>query len=203
MFRNESPNLPAHFWNELKKAFHNWQKSDPSAHLVFNDGKEKEFIRLFDEHYRRVKEHYMTDTTLNLDAHKQAAILLVSAIESCAITQTCDDKSALALGPYAIALDVALSFLADGISEKVKPFGVSIDKICMPIAFACRTNYFDVMRRLLYYENPGESHDKNLYDLKLNVLEWADRFFLLENITLLYSGIDPILLKDQVSEEVL
>ena len=183
-------------WNALKESFLNWSKKSEKGTFCFNEEKKQQFCDRFDDNYNTILNELMTSNTKTLDAHKQAAIIVISALESNVITQTCQDDEMISLGPYAVVLDVALSFLLKTINEKVKKLTKPIRELSLPTALACERDYFDIMRRLLYYEDPNVKDKGINYKTSFSIIEWADRFFLLEYITLLENHIDPRLVKD-------
>lgn len=194
MVEDKSDYLPIinQFWNSLLASFdraHDNMEDGNTLH--FNPTRRKKYTKIFSDTYSKILDKYMTAETVRLDAHKVAAISILAALKAEVVSQE-PNEDLLSFGPYVIALDTALSYLSQKISEKVRvkyPNKESIDLV-FPVPFICDTEYFDVMARLLYYENDG-SHDENDSNMRYNIFEWADRFFLLEYLTYLQSGIDP------------
>lgn len=166
--------------------------------IVLVDEKQLEFKTKFCDYYKDMMEDFMTGDTKSLDAHKQAAILVKAAIDSGVLKQDSGENE-VALGPYAVILNVAFSYLLQCIDERAKKIGVSVSRMELPIALACETPYFEILCRILYYEDTrkGASGEKVM---PINLLDWADRFYLLEYITLLQNKLDPILFQDKFWE---
>ena len=158
--------------------------------VIFHEDRYEEFERLFMEQYRDVKDRFMVDNTVALDSHKQAAILTICCLEANVIEHISDDPNQISIVPQMIAINVALSYMKNCINEVLKDKGINkkIDIYYLPVALACETPYQEIMCRMLYYE-------QNESDMSFNVLELADRYFLLEYINLLQRGIEPNLLK--------
>lgn len=152
------------------------------------------YSKYFSQNYRMIQANFMSKDTDSLDVHKQAAIVAISMLEAQVIKQNSDcSEGQIPIGQYVVALNVALSLLQHDINARLEDSEYS-DKhptISMPIVFACDTPYFEIMCRMLYHEDPARSKDTGWGGLRYNVLEWADRFYLLEYITILTSGINP------------
>ena len=196
--KNSGTKLPAveNFWSELKNSCNKWSKKENGNTLSFHPERKNDFFKLFSKYYNIIKEQFMTPETKGLDAHKQSAIMVISALEANIIEQT-QEEGKVALGVQAVILDVAFSYLEKNINNKLEEIGAHTVKLKLPIALACETSYFDILRRILYYEDQREKIDDDCYKMSYNVIEWSDRFFLLEYITLLSNGIDPQLVKDK------
>lgn len=70
-----------------------------------------------------------------------------------------------------------------------------IDRYVMPIPFSCETNYFDVICRNLYYEENSKDEDgEKLW--RLNPLQLANTYYLIELYTLEHNGISTSILKE-------
>ncbi len=81
------------------------------------------------------------------------------------------------------------SYLSERLRKK--KISTQVEQYYFPVAFACNTPYGNIMCRILYYEQHKE------HGMDFNVLELADRLFLLEYINLLQYGIEPTLLKEK------
>ncbi len=179
------------FWSALENAYTIWSRKDDGNTLSFHPERKAEFLELFDGYYETIKGQFMTLATKGLDAHKQAAIMVISVLEANIFEQS-KMEGKVSLGVQAIVLDVALSYLEKSINGKLKEIGIHAIRLELPMALACETSYFNILRRILYYEN----NENGSYEMKYNIIEWADRFFLLEYIVLLKNGIDPQIVKD-------
>lgn len=186
-------------WAALQEACAFWNQKEAEEKLTFHSERKKEFIDFFAKYYETIKGQFMTPETKALDTHKQAAIMLISAWEANAIEQTPCEEGQIPLGCQAVMLDVAFSYLEQSINRKLEDIRVRPIKLKLPEALACDTSYFNILRRMLYYELPTRGRQgSEKYKMNYNILEWSDRFFLLEYITLLENGIDPKLIKDNV-----
>lgn len=176
-------------WNAIKEGYRACSKH--CSGLIFHEEKYGEFARLFEKQYNDVLKRFMKEGTTALDTHKQAAILTISCLEANVIEHELNNPDQISIAPQLIAVNVALSYMKDCINDviKRKGFGKHIDKYYFPVAIACETPYEQIICRILY-------HEQNEPDMSFNVLELADRYFLLEYITLLYRGIEPSLLKE-------
>lgn len=187
------------FWKAVENSCKQHNKARPSEKEVkFNKDKKDKFIQCFEKYYAKIKDEFMTEDTEALDCHKQIAIFLLSVIESQALSQE-EEEGKVALGPYAVALNVAISFLEGQINKRVKKIGRSIKKLELPYPIACRNSYFSILCRLLYYEDAwNQKRVPCASDLKFQILDWSDRFFLLEYIVLQQNKIDPLLLNETI-----
>lgn len=194
---------PEKMWQAIQESFDFWNQKEKSQQLIFHSERKEKFIEAFAEHYEFIMDNFMTTETKALDTHKQVAIMLVSAWEANAIEQVSCEEGQIPLGCQAVLLDVAFSYLEQSINKKLEDIKVRPIKLRLPKALACDTSYFNILRRMLYYELvlEGEQNNKG-YCMAYNILDWSDRFFLLEYITLLENGIDPMLIKDSVRKSV-
>lgn len=183
------------FWKALARAYENAQKAHPDISMKFNSNKQDKFEQIFTDYYENIRTNFMTEETEALDRHKQAAIFVVSAIEAGVVSQQCDEHE-MALAQYVIVLDVSLSYLVGCINRRLNKIGKSIPRIQLPSAWACDTKYFTILSRILYYENE-DTKMAGTEKMSYNVIEWSDRFFLLEYITLIQNQIDPNFMKDK------
>lgn len=164
--------------------------------VLFTTEAYSKFKGQFEYHYKIFMDEFMTEETEELDEHKQAAVIVISAIKSNAIQQSVRNDE-IALAPYAIALKVGISFLLDRINEKLIGVGEKkIEEFQLPVPIACDTPYFESLCRMLYYEDSSDDKNGISYPMSLNMVELADRFFLLEYILLLKNNIDPWILKE-------
>lgn len=138
----------------------------------------------------------MTDDTVVLDSHKQAALLTICCLQLNIIeySEIPQDDDELHIIPQMIAVNVGLSYMLQCLNDllQIKKINKRIERYYFPIALACSTKYEKIMCRILFQEQ----HEK---DLDFNVLELADRYFLLEYINLLQYRIEPTLLKETAS----
>lgn len=160
--------------------------------LKTHDGKKQEFAQKFSKLYNYILKTFMSEETKDLDPHKQAAILIISAIE-CEIVDPQEDIPNGNRIIYNVALAAGIVYLQNRMSARLKNADMPCGDMAIefPEAFTCETPYFSIMTRMLYYEDPKQK-TKNYTGnfLEYNILELSDRLFLLEYITLLQNGID-------------
>lgn len=176
-------------WKEIQSLYEQYRITYPE--LIFHEEKYELFNNLFNTKYNDIMDRFMKDGTEALDPHKQAALLTICCLESYIIEHELKNTEQLSIIPQLIAIIVGLKYMLDCLNKKLLEKGIikKIKEYYFPIAIACDTPYIEIMCRLLY-------HEQNQSDMSYNVLELADRYFLLEYITLLQRRIEPSLLKD-------
>lgn len=185
-------------WDALRRTC---EQTDEKSGITFCAEKYEQFEDNFKRYYEMFRNDFMTAKTTELDEHKQAAIIIVSAIEANAIRQEAKEGM-IALAPYAVPLNVSLYFLLDRINEKLKRVGEKeITEFFLPFPLACDTPYFESLCRILYLENGGAKETGITYPMSFSVVEWADRFFLLEYILLQQNSINPFQLRENIPRE--
>ena len=173
-------------WKAIEAECKRFQKNDSS--IQFHKEKFDDFDKIFRERYHSIMDRFMKETT-ELDSHKQAAIITISALEA-EIVQQDVSEGQISIVPQLIAINVGLSYMNDRLNDVLSKKRLGrIGRYILPVAIACDTPYIEIMSRILYYEQTQE-------DMSFNVLELADRFFLLEYINLMDKGIEPYALKD-------
>ncbi len=130
--------------------------------------------------YDQYKDKYLKDEVEFLDRHKMAAILVVEGIKCNVMVPSQGenvDSSKLFVGCEKILLLAAVDYLLAHMNRCFIANDLKkIDTFIYPNAFTCKTKFVDVLSRTLYY-----SHT----DFSLNIMELAEKFFLLEYITIL------------------
>lgn len=185
-------------WNAIESECRRFQEKDCA--IKFNEEGYHDFEELFNRHYNDIMTRFMRETT-ELDSHKQAAIITISCLEAKVIKlEVKSDKPSegshlqeneIFIAPQLIAVNVGLSYMNDRLNEILEKKHLEpVDHYFLPIAFACDTPYIEIICRLLYYEQHED-------DMSFNVLELADKYFLLEYISLIQNGIEPMLLKNK------
>lgn len=174
-------------WKLIEEEYEKYFKTKDIS-IEFHNENKKKYEECFTNLYQYVMDRYMVETEV-LDSHKQAAIITISCLQSKVIV--CKPKeNEICIAPQVIAISVALSYMGEYLNEILKQKRLpSIKEYIYPVAIACDTPYMEIMSRILY----REEHDE---ELTFNVLELADRYFLLEYINLLQHGIEPSLLKE-------
>lgn len=185
-------------WEALR---HTCAQIDEKSGVTFCEEKYEQFVENFERYYQLFRDDFMTAKTTELDEHKQAAVIIVSAIEANVIRQEAK-AGMIALAPYAVPLNVSLYFLLDRINEKLKKADEKeIAEFFLPFPLACDTPYFESLCRILYFENGGAKEAGITYPMSFSLVEWADRFFLLEYILLQQNSINPSQLRENVPKE--
>lgn len=181
-------------WVALRECFTKEIKPQ-HPEIEFNEIKKEQFVRTFCDLYEYVKKTYMTKETDYLDRHKQAAILVCCVLKEDVLVSRDIPKDKRFVGKYSMALALGLSFLCDQINEQLLAKGISnkVDTLTDIEAFACPTDYFNVLFRNLYFE---ETAQKSVF-----VLTLANTLFLLEYIALSKQNIDLNILKEYASNE--
>lgn len=171
-------------WETLIKETKKAKEKDP--HIVLHLEKEEEFKKRMNDLYDEIKEKYMKKEVDFLDRHKVAAVAVVAIIKCDLITYDIEIKNnEIFIGQEVIALNVALSMMLKMLNEKIKKSKMwwkKVNRYVMPIAMSCDTPYILILARNLYYSQR---------DFQLNVLDLADKFFLLETITFKKKRINP------------
>lgn len=172
-------------WNLLQSEYNKYD----NPNFKFNTEKEETFKRMFTEKYHHIMKEYMDESVDNLDRHKVAALIIVSILETEAISFENLEKDYIFIGAELLALRVGLAYMLKKLNEKLAERGVdkTIEEFTFPTAQSCPTPYMEIMCRNLYYAKT---------DFKLNPLDLAERLFLVENIMLIKEGIDPDILKE-------
>ena len=180
-------------WQTITEAYEGYKSNYPE--LVFHNDKKEEFNSLYKEKYMDVMNMFMTDDTSELDSHKQAALITICCLQLNIIEYpkiSSDNNDELFIIPQMIAIGVGLSYMLQCLNEllRVKNIKKQISQYYFPIALACNTPYEKIICRILYFE---QNHIGNM---EFNVLELADRYFLLEYLNLLQIGVEPPMLKE-------
>jgi hypothetical protein len=131
----------------------------------------------------------MREGTDNLCRHKVAAVAIKSIVDAQLIYMENIPGDCIFIGLYRVAVNIGLSYMINRLNCHLAELKVGkvIERCTMPIAFSCDTPYIEIFARNLYYTKENNQD--------INVLDVADRLFLLEYITLQDNGIDPELLR--------
>lgn len=126
---------------------------------------------------------------VNLDRHKVGAIIAIKGSRGHYFT--CKHESQpneLFLGQFSIPLIVGLSLVEQELCNDLQKYRLvdNIDDIVLyiPEPSSCNTLYIDSLARMLYF---AQKYD---VDELMQVLEFANTFFLIEECTLLSNKID-------------
>lgn len=175
-------------WKMFDEVCQDMRSQDP--HIIFHADKKQKFFDSFQKMYDLILNECMdVKRGINtLDRHKVAGIIVVSGIESEFVSMQELKNGTVFLGKEIISLSVALSFLQAALNMELEKAGSEkrIGQFVYPQALMCKTDYFDIMARNLFYSQKY---------WQMNPLELAEKFFLIENYTLEKNGIDPAILR--------
>ncbi|MCM1439752.1 MAG: hypothetical protein NC131_11225 [Roseburia sp.] len=175
-------------YEALKNTFDAYKKR--YKNIKFNDDYEK-FDLYFNEEYDLFRKKYMIRGDEELDRHKVAALIIVAAMRSQLISCEGKVKSGyFNLQSENIIVDVAFAWIKNELNLLImkKDPSKKVMKLIMPEAFACDTSYYNIFCRSLHY-----SYHENL----LNVLELAEKLFLIEYIAVRENKIPISYLKEK------
>lgn len=174
-------------WAAIKEEINFLQDTDKN--IIFDDSKYDFFKNEFEHNYDLIKDKYMDKKVTALDRHKVAAVMIVSMLNTKAISYKKESDRYIFLGGEMIATEIALSWMCQSLNERLKEIGIQIEitKYSMPHAFACDTPYFEIFCRNLFFSQEN---------YQLNPLDISEKLFLLEYITVIENNIDPIKLHE-------
>lgn len=175
-------------WTMFEKVCNDMQKED--ERIQFHPEQKQLFFDKFQELYDCILQQCMDEGIESLDRHKITAVIAICGIESNFVSMDSVPDKMTFLGREIISLSVALSFMQAALNNQLKEKGndKGIKAYIFPKAWTCTTDYFDIMVRNLYYSQQY---------WKINPLELAEKFFLIEYITLEKNGIDPEILREE------
>lgn len=155
--------------------------NDKGFQIVLHKEKYEEYKKAVQSRYEKYKTDYMVVSKVeNLDRHKTAAILVTQGLDQHIIGTSNKVKDGqIDIGAQKVLLLCAFDYMLAMINYIIRERNSSLEPIksfCYPQAWACKTNYIDIISRSLYYAQK---------DYKLNDMELAEKFFLLEYITVL------------------
>lgn len=174
-------------WKLLTTECQKYSQENPN--FKFDESKKDIFKECFIHKYDNFKDNYMDPSVDFLDRHKVAALIIISILETHAISYDNLNKDYVFIGAELMALKVGFAYMLEKLNEKLSSRGEDkkIEKVIFPNAQSCNTPYIEIMCRNLYYSNR---------DFVFNPLDLADRLFLVEYITLSSQKINPDILKD-------
>ncbi len=178
-------------WDSICAGINVIRMNDSSIKSDDLNKKKKVFEDNFHLLYDKINRDYMTSDTETLDRHKVASIIMVSIIKSNILTtQTTIPADKHFMGNYILATDCGFAYMLKELNEKLRNLGQKeIRNFFFPDAMACKTSYYRIFFRNLYFAN-------NDSDWNLNPLDIAERLFLLEYMTLKEEGINPNILNE-------
>lgn len=175
-------------WTMFEKVCNDVQKED--ERILFHPEQKQHFFDKFETLYEYILQHCMEEGIESLDRHKVTAVIVMCGIESNFVSMDNVPDKMTFLGREIISLSVALSFMQAALNNQLKENGIDkgIKEYVFPKAWTCKTDYFDIMVRNLYYSQQY---------WEINPLELAEKLFLIEYITLEKNGIDPEILREE------
>lgn len=188
------------FWDVLYDKIK--QLDDVDQYVVFNDSNEARgrFIANFKELDFTIATEYMKPHIDGLDRHKQAAILIIAAINAEPVIYK--DKGDVPKGKVfvwqTVPVACGLSYMLDQLNrllDKKGSTGARLEKYYFPKPLSCTTDYLVVLGRNLLYASKKNAH------WKLNPIDLANTLFLLEFIATEHYDIDTECLKEYTSHQ--
>lgn len=148
--------------------------------VTFCADKKEKYISAVEKRCAEYKEKYMDTEVKYLDRHKIAAILVVEGLNIGIIEKAqeyVETQGFLFVGPQKILLMGALEYLRAMMNEAIEGTSLApISEFLLPSAWACSTDYLDIMSRNLCLAQT---------EFQLNDMELAEKFFLIEYIAIL------------------
>lgn len=182
-------NTPQYTWDSIAD-YYNTKINGKYYGVKFNYKNKDKFVEYFKAEYNNIMKDYMKNTVKTLDRHKQAAILIADIIENKVVySELNDDENRIFIGTEQIALLFGLSFMRDSLNNILKQKHLKeIKEYSFPEPMSCKTTYFDVLTRDLYFQ---EHNNNSVYILFLSHI-----LFQIEYLTLKENGIDPKILRE-------
>lgn len=177
-------------WKNIKQTTTYYKKSNKN--IVLNESKKDEFKNEFENMYKEIRSKYMKENVKFLDRHKTAALIIV-CMTKCELTYLENkDENLVYLGNEMFSTEIAFNWMLNSLNKTLRKNGIKeLKDYILPEPFTCKTRYFEVFCRNLYFAK---------MDFVLNPLEIAEKLFLIEYITLLKSGIDTSILKQDLTD---
>ena len=168
------------FWNAVSRKCKELSTQDDV--LLLDESLKDAYLESCDAAYKKCKEENMHEGVENLDRHKVVAILVIQGLALDIVKRKgindVDTEKDIFIGKEKALLICAISYIAQQINKAIDESHEAIDtmsRFILPKAFSCKTNYIDIMCRLLHYGKQGHT---------LTILDLADHFFLLEYIAI-------------------
>lgn len=158
--------------------------------IKFNAESKEKYMKTFEVLYEQICNDYMEDNKMPLDRHKIAAIIIVSILKAEVLGTVELNEEKVFTGNYVLATEVSFSYMLGELNAKLKEENQKeIEDFVFPQAMSCKTDYFKIFYRNLFFANSNS-------EWGLNPLDIAERLFLVEYITLIEKKIDPNILKE-------
>jgi len=153
--------------------------------VLFNNDPEamNRFKANFVELYNFIFDKFMKKESKDLDRHKTAAICAISISQSkLVVPANIISEEEVFVGDWTIAINVALTYLLSQLNvELTKVQSKTVERLYMPPVFTCERLYPEVAGRHLYFNKQDGG--------RVSPLDLAEKFYLLECITLERNGI--------------
>lgn len=209
-------NTPKMIWSSIERYYDEHPNIVEENEIVLDKKKKNDFIKTFTNLYNQIKTNYMKDEVKELDHHKQAAILIYSAMANTIIYSTKHQNIKYGNSPKEtrklsgiqdvfielekIALKSGLEYMRQDLNKTLSNLKMQeISEYSFPTPMSCNNDYFLVLTRQLFYDfHYGKIDNPEVYILSL-----ANVLFLIESITLIENGIDIKELKKHINQNVL
>lgn len=169
--------------------------SNANKDIIYDSTKEEEFNNIFQKYYDIILKNYMKKEVKNLDAHKQAAIGIVTfcLVKPFSIKSISVDE--VFILNESLGLSVALSCMCDYLNKRLvkKKINKQIEEYIMPELINCDENFFFALCRNIYSEEECFYDEKVIEKFIINL---SNTLFLLEYLTLKENNIEPSKLKE-------
>lgn len=194
--------LAGSLWDEFQKSVDELTKANDNKDIVLKCkdavASKAKFCKLFNKEYNYILIQYMDESVVCLDKHKVTAILIkelctINYVQSYGI----NTKTEVSIVNESLAMDVALRYMLKELKKELDDCGINNTKITqfiLPEASACDTDYITILARNLYFT-------RNNRRWRFNTLEFAEKLFLLECITLMRHGIETADIRKKHQEQ--
>ena len=153
--------------------------------VSLNDGIVEKYIDDCSQTYDLYRLRFMTSGVTSLDRHKIASILVLEAIANDLIKtdESIIPEGMISIGQEKVVIRCALYYIQREFNQLIEGHSFEkMDRFILPTAFSPQTKYIDTMCRI-------QLHSKKFYNkteyLQIALMDLADRFFLLEYISIL------------------
>lgn len=174
------------YWELVREYCSVMQKNKLQVYMVENS--QEPFCIAVEERCNKYRSNYMKPDVKSLDRHKLAAIMVeeglnLNIIDADAIDQILEADN-INIASEKILMLAALDFLKAEINKAIikeqdsdsETKLTTFDNFSYPKPWACETDFVSIISRTLYYAKK---------DYSLNAMELAEKFFLIEYISIL------------------
>ncbi|MCD8147693.1 MAG: hypothetical protein LUD84_10555 [Clostridiales bacterium] len=159
--------------------------------VSIREEKKTDYRKAVESRCQSYKESYMKSGTKELDRHKVAAIMVVEGLK-CKVIDSSKingklESGAINIGAEKVLLASAFDFMTAVVNQILDEARNTDPEVALerfpgfafPEAWSCDTDFMNIMSRTLYYANSDDS------GYKLNEMELAEKFFILEYSSIL------------------